>query len=134
VDYGPVQAGGNIKPRRIVKLASVNGDNVVTQASGNSAQMYGISDSRTRRPPIENLDDGYNAIAGENIRVFVVGDVAPVQAGGAFNAGDRLTSDSDGQAIASSGAGQFIIGVALQAALGIGSIVTCRISPDQTQS
>jgi hypothetical protein len=92
-------ATGNIKPLRFV-VASTTTDNQVTQASGTSTRIVGISGPATRYPPWSALDDGFHAIAGENVEMFQPPmKEAYLQLGGTVAAGDLLTSDSDGQGV-----------------------------------
>jgi hypothetical protein len=94
-----VTATGNVKPLRFL-IASTTTDNQVTQASGTSSRIVGISGPGTRYPPWSALDDGFHAIAGENVEVFKPPmKEAYLQLGGTVTAGDLLTSDSDGQGV-----------------------------------
>ncbi len=91
-------AGGNIKPSRFVTLTAAARGKVL--AAGAGAEIYGISQEGTRNTPYSTLDDGYAAIAGENIRIYgpPAKDVLLVL-GGTVAAGDRLKSDADGKGV-----------------------------------
>ena len=92
-------ATGNIKPMRFLIQATTT-DNQVTAASTNSVRLVGISGPGTRYPPWSALDDGFHAVAGENVEVFQPPmKEAYLQLGGTVAAGDLLTSDSDGQGV-----------------------------------
>ena len=90
-------AGGNIAPSRFVKHTTT--ENQVTQC-GSAEKMCGISNQGTRRTPHEDIDDGYAAISGENIRVYGPGETCWVEAGGTIAVDDRLGSDTNGKATA----------------------------------
>jgi len=109
-----VQAGGNVPPSRIVKLSTTADNTVLVSASATSPNI-GVSQKGTRRAPGTGDDDGYAAIAGENLQVYGPSCVAPVEYGGTVAAGDALTSDSAGRAIATTTEGDSCIGWALQA-------------------
>jgi hypothetical protein len=92
-------AAGNIAPSRFVVLTSADGK--VVQAAAATDKLYGISHQGTRRAPFGGLDDGYAAIAGENLCVYGLGakDVLLEIGAGGCAQGDRLTSDVDGKGI-----------------------------------
>ncbi len=91
-------AGGNIKPSRFVTISTTVRGRVTQTTTG--AQIHGISQEGTRNTPYSSLDDGYAAIAGENIRIYGPPnkDVLLV-IGGTVTAGDRLKSDTDGKGV-----------------------------------
>lgn len=93
-----MKASGNISPSRFVKLTTT-ADGEVTQA-GAGEQIYGISQKTTRRTPYGALDDGYAAIAGENVGVHGIGEECLLEAGGTVAPGDRLKSDASGKGVA----------------------------------
>lgn len=64
-------AGGNVLPMSVVKRDTAN-DFKCTQA-GAGDDPLGIVSDWTRNAPFSPLDDGYNAIAGENVKVFMPG-------------------------------------------------------------
>jgi hypothetical protein len=88
-------ANGNIRPSRFVKLDS-SGDNLVAESDADDP-CYGISQAGTRRTPYSSLDDGYAAIAGEDLEVFGVGEVCMLELGATATVGARLKSDADGK-------------------------------------
>jgi hypothetical protein len=131
-------ASGNVSPSTIVYLDNTQPANQVAQASSaTSRPLYGVAQSGTHNTPLtiggQSLDDGYAAIAGGNIAIFTTGDRCMVVAGGAFNPGDLLTSDSSGRAIATTTAGNFIIGTAIDQALAVNQLVEMRVQPFQHQ-
>lgn len=92
------KANGNVAPSRFVKT-DTSGDNLVAQA-GAGEQVFGISQADTRRTPYSTLDDGYCAIAGEDLKVFSVGEVCLLELGGTVTPGNRLKSDANGKGVA----------------------------------
>ena len=92
-------ANGNITPARFVKL-DVTADGRVLQA-GAGEQIYGISQAGTRNTPYSTLDDGFAAIAGENLKIFGPPDKEiMLELGGTVVRGDRLKSDASGRGLA----------------------------------
>jgi hypothetical protein len=108
-------AGGNIAPRRFVKQ-STTAPNTVLQA-GAGDKVFGISQTSSRNAPYLTLDDGFTAIAGEPVRVFGPGEIAPLQYGGTVTAGQRLKSDANGKGIATTADGDEYGAVALQSGI-----------------
>lgn len=108
----PGVAGGNISPSRFVRLSTA-ADNTYLQA-GAGEKIVGVSQKGTRRAPYGSLDDGYAAIAGENILVFAQGMTCGLELGGTVAAGDRLKADADGKGVAA-GTGEEYGAIAPQA-------------------
>lgn len=109
-------AAGNIKPSRFL-IQATSADNKYSQASSaTAAPLVGISQPGTRNTPYSSLDDGYAAIAGENLHVYKSPDnaEAPLQLGGTVAAGDLLTTDSDGRGVTAT-TGDFVGARAQQA-------------------
>ena len=101
-------AAGNIKPSRFVKQSG-QAQGQVAQATGASDQLYGISQEGTRFVPGDiGLDDGYAAIAGENLMIYGAGakDVKLVM-NGAGNPGDLIKSDADGGGLVTTNSGDW---------------------------
>lgn len=122
-----VVAGGNIRPSRIVKISTA-ADNTVLEGTSATTRNIGVAQQGTRNPPGLASDDGFAAIAGENIGVYGPGSgMVPVQLGGTVAAGDALTADSNGLAIATTTEGDQIIGFSFQAGVAndIVSLVMC---------
>lgn len=108
----PLQAGGNIRPCRLLKIGAA--DNLVIEATAATDVIIGVSAPWTRQAPYGSLDDGFHAIAGEPVEIYGQGEIAPVIAGsGGMARGGRITSDGNGQGVAAS-AGNGSVGVALQ--------------------
>ncbi|MYE00424.1 MAG: DUF2190 domain-containing protein [Alphaproteobacteria bacterium] len=103
-DWLPFKAKGAIGARKIVAFDNHAGNSgAVTgealQANGANAASFGVSGTRA-------------VAAGETVEVAAPGYVAQVIFGGAVKIGDLLTSDSDGDAVATTAAGARIVGIA----------------------
>lgn len=98
-------ANGNILPSSFVKIDTTAAMPSVVQASAATDILIGVAKESTDQPPIPQLSGTqYAAVAGENCRVYQVGDSCLMTAGsGGWTAGDRLTSDASGNAITASG-------------------------------
>lgn len=90
-------AGGNISPAVFVML-STTADSTILQATA-GALTIGVSSRSTHTAPLSGLDDGYNAVEGESVRIFVEGEVCGLTLGGTVAAGDRLKATTNGVAI-----------------------------------
>lgn len=106
-------ANGNIRPSRFVKLDTTAVGKVLEADS--AEKTWGISQSGTRRAPQTGIDDGYCAIAGENLQVFEPGDVCWLEAGGTIAIDDFLTPDADGCGVATTSDNALVGAKALQA-------------------
>jgi hypothetical protein len=95
-----MKSNGSIAPCRFVKQ-DTSYDNRVAQA-GAGEKVFGVSQQGTRRTPYGALDDGYAAIAGEDISVYGAHEVCMLELGGTVTRGDRLKADSDGKGVATS--------------------------------
>jgi hypothetical protein len=118
-------AGGNIRPRRLVKVTATNS---VVECTAAGDVPIGVSATGVRNAPYSTLDDGFVAIAGEPVFVFSIGATAPMQAGAAVAAGVRVMSDASGRGIlatATNGA----VGIALQPAAAADQIIDVLVLP-----
>jgi hypothetical protein len=89
-------AGGNIAPAVFVTMSESSGEPVVTVAGAN-ALVWGISPKSSRRMALSGWDDGYAAIAGDNVACFGPGDdEALLTLGGTVTSGQPLKSDGSG--------------------------------------
>ena len=123
----PFVANGNITPSRFVKIDTSADNRVITSGVGDLP--IGVSQQGTRRAPYSTLNDGFCAIAGEELRVFQTGEIAPVEAGAAITRGSRVGSDATGRAI-TAGAAVASGGIALQSAGAAGVIIEVSVVPD----
>lgn len=89
-------ATSNIAPSVFVKLSTTL-DGRVTQC-GAGDKIYGISQPGERNLPYTGLQDGFAAIAGENLMIYGPGSDKDVllKLGGTVAPGDRLKSDANG--------------------------------------
>jgi hypothetical protein len=120
------KAGGNISPCRFVKQ-STTADNTVLQA-GAGETVYGISQAGVRRTPYSSLDDGYAAIAGEDLEVFGVGEVCNLELGGTVTRGDRVKSDANGKGVTSATNGDEYGAIALVSGVS-GDLIQVELKP-----
>ena len=119
-----MKSNDNVAPSRFVKL-DATGDGLVLQA-GAGEKCYGVSQEGTRRTPYGALDDGYAAIAGEDLEVFGAGSECRLEAGGTVAPGDRLKSDASGRGVATTTNLDEYGAVALQAGT-VGKLVRVEV-------
>lgn len=105
-----------IKAYRFVKLTG----NVAENATGSKDNIIGISDT---------IDSPENDIADINITA----EVADIEAGSAFSAGDALTADSEGRAVKAN-EGDNVGAIAYQNATAQGDIVQVIVSIERNLS
>lgn len=121
----PAVSGGNIAPSRFVTPSAV-ADNTVLQATTGSHPI-GVSQAGTRNTPYSTLDDGFAAIATENIHVFGENETCGLEIGsGGCAAGDFLKPDVNGAGVKSSTDGDWYGAISGQAAVQ-GQIVEVEI-------
>lgn len=118
-------ADGNISPACFVKISTAS-NNRVLQAGAND-ELIGVSQKGTRRTPYPGLNDGYAAIQGEGLGVFLLGQTAPLLMGGTVTAGDRLKSDANGNGVTAS-TGDHYGAITPMSAIA-GQIVECQVQP-----
>lgn len=94
--HGPssMLAGGNINPRRFVKLS----DEFTVQQSGSGEAIYGVSHVGQKLAPISG-NSTVAAASGDAVGVYTDGQQCLLDAGGSFSAGAKLRSDADGKAV-----------------------------------
>lgn len=106
-------ANGNIAPSRFVKLDVSNQGRAIQCGTGEAA--FGISQPSTRNLALSGRDDGYAAIAGENVNIIGPGDdEGLLELGGTVTVGDYLKSDTDGKGVTSSSDKEHVNAQALQ--------------------
>lgn len=98
-------ANGNILPSSFVKIDTTQAMPSVVQATANTDILIGISKEAAKDPPIPQVTGTqYAAAAGENCRVYQVGDDCLLTVGaGGLTAGDRVTADASGYGVTASG-------------------------------
>lgn len=100
-------ANGNIKPYRFVKQDTTAVGRVL-QCTGNTDSIFGVSQEGTHLLPGDlGIDDGFAAVAGENLNVYgpPAKDII-LCIGGTVTQGDRLTSEADGRGVSTTTTGQ----------------------------
>lgn len=108
-------AGGNITPSRFV-AQNTSYDSTVDNASSANQRCLGVSQTGTRKAPGTGADDGYAAIAGEPVQVYLPGDIAPLQIGsGGVTRGQLIKTDASGNGVAAATTGQTLQWVHAQA-------------------
>lgn len=100
-------AGGNINPRRFVKMDSTAFR--VVQATANSANL-GIVDTASR-----TFDSALAAASGEPVTILGEGEIVEVECGGNVTVGAFLKSDSNGKAVVVATTGTTIQQICAQA-------------------
>lgn len=122
-------ANGNIAPSRFVKMDATATGKVVA-ATSNTDFIFGISQQGTRNTPYSSLDDGYAAIAGENIRVYTDNEDCWVETGTvttAITPGDHLTASTAGVAIRTVTDKDVYGAIALEPATASGKLIKVRV-------
>jgi hypothetical protein len=88
-------AGGDIRPARFVKIS---GEDTVT-ACGAGEFAIGVSRQHVRSTPLPESTQVNNAIAGDPITPFAMGETCYIEAGGNITAGAFLKSGAAGVAV-----------------------------------
>lgn len=93
-------ANGNVTVSAIVKFDSTAPFRVILAAAATDA-MFGVSSESVDKAPIpQDTSTQYAAIAGEDLKVYELGDRCSLTTGtGGFTAGDAITSDGSGNGI-----------------------------------
>jgi len=125
------KANGNIAPCRFVKLDTTADGRVLQCGAGDKIQ--GISQAGTRRTPYSTLDDGYAAIAGEDLEVFGTAEQPLLELGGTVTRGDRLKADANGAGVTSSTDKDEWGAIALQSGVS-GQLVRVEVHPNNQAS
>lgn len=96
----PYTANGNIPVSVIVKFDSTSPFRVIVAAAATDA-LIGVSSESVDKTPIpQDTSSQYAAQAGEDLKVYVVGDECSLTTGtGGFTTGDAITSDGSGNGI-----------------------------------
>lgn len=94
-------ANGNVSPARfIAPVVSSTGGAKGVQASDPTVLILGVSYNETRFPPNSPADDGYCAIAGENLPYHGPGEICGLILGGTVSSANvPLTTDSAGKGV-----------------------------------
>lgn len=105
-------ASGNINPSVFVKLDTSNNFSVLQ--AGANARTIGITSEGTKYAPGTNSNT-YNAVQGDEVTVYGLGDVCLLTIGsGGCTVGDLLESDANGAGVTSTTSGHAVGAVALE--------------------
>ncbi len=123
-------AAESIYPARFVKLSTVAGATGKVLMASAASNVIGVSQSGTRNAPFPGLDDGYAAIAGENVKVFTAADPAEmpwIEVDAAYPQGTLLKPSTNG--IGTSTVTNLDIAGAIQmeASTAANQLVQCRV-------
>lgn len=122
-------ANGNISGFRFVKLDTTTANRVLQCGAGD--QIYGVAFHGTRNAPYTGLDDGYLAIAGEELAIWGFGQGPGIllALGGTVTQGDRLKADADGRGVKTTTANDEIGAYALVSGVALDVIPVMVIGP-----
>ncbi len=122
---GSFVATGNITQSRFVKLDSGVTGHVAQAGAGDSP--IGVSVQGTRNPSYPGLQDGFAAVSGENIRVYLSNEECMIEVDAAYNPGQLLKPSTGGIATASNADGEIYGAILLDAATAANQLVKCRV-------
>lgn len=108
-------ANGNISPSRAVKYDTTAGvlDRVLQAGAGD--KVIAVSQMGVRYAPWTPLDDGFAAIAGENVACYGPPDRNVVlELGGTVVQGDSLKSDTNGKGVTTTSTGDWVFAIAME--------------------
>lgn len=133
----PLTANGNIPPRRFITSVSGNANfGLAVLATASTAIILGVSADATRNAPGSAGDDGYLAIAGEELPYHGPLQIANLDiAGTVSNMGVLLTTDGSGKGVAtapSDGTTTYYGAVALRAGVSGETIPVFVLPPTPT--
>lgn len=126
-------ANGNISPSRacIVDTSYTGAGIRVIQDGTGGLRVIGVSQKGTRYAGGTGADDGFAAIAGEDIRLHTWQDnhaTCGLELGGTVVAGASLKSDSSGKGVSTTTAADIIFAVALQGGVS-GDVIQVALRP-----
>lgn len=93
----PMIANGNIAPSRFLKQDTTVDNKCLQAGAGN--KLIGVSQRGTRNTPYSTLEDGFCAIAGEDLQIYGPEETCLLELGGTVAAGDRLKADANGKGV-----------------------------------
>lgn len=126
-------ANGNISPMRFVKQDTTSGVKDRVLQAGAGSRIYGVSQQGVRNAPLAGWDDGYAAIAGENLMIFGFPekDVRLELGTGGATVGALLKSDANGCGVITTSTGDEV-GARAEEAGSVGDFIRVTlISPTQ---
>ena len=100
------------------RLVHVTGEDIVTRSTdADGAGQF----------PLGVMTDQVGSASGDAVTVQMSG-IAKIESGAAVAVGPSITTDGSGRGIATTTAGDFCIGIALQASAGAGEIIPVAIT------
>lgn len=115
-------ANGNIAPSRFVVQDTTG--KVVVATSGVS---FGISQQGSRNTPLTGLEDGYAAIAGENIRVYEETEECFLEMSATCSNGAFIAPTTAGKGVATTTDKAAYGAIALQACTAAGQLIKVKV-------
>lgn len=130
LDGIPFVANGSIMPSRGVMIdPTATGGNRVIQAVAGS-RCIGISKNSQRLAKTPFQNDVFAAVAGDPIRCYTNGELAPVELGATVAPNDRVKSDVNGRMIPTTTTGDEIVGIAIQGGA-VGEVIQIEVTPER---
>ena len=127
---GSFVAAGDIRPSRFVKLSTVAGATGKVLQAGATDNVIGVSQQGTRNPAYSSLDDGFAAIAGENVRVYTAADpedMPYIEVDAAYPQGTLLKPSTNGIATATVTNLDIAGAILMEASTAANQLVQCRV-------
>ena len=120
-------AGGTIAPCRFV-VPDPSADETILQCSVGGQPTIGVmQEGQKDTPGLTGSDAIVAAVLGDqNFKVHGLTDVCLIEAGGAFNAGAELMTDTNGRAVYAT-TGYYVGAIALQASAALYKKVLCQV-------
>lgn len=122
---GSFTAVGNIIQSRFVKLATGLTGGVAQAGAGDAP--FGVSQQGTRNPSYPGLQDGFAAVTGENIRVYLTNEECMIEVDAAYNPGTLLKPGASGIATQTTADGDIFGAVQLDQSTAANQLVKCRV-------
>ena len=128
-------ANGNISPCRFVTPSSTNQGKCV-QTTAATQLPVGISGEYTRNQPGSAADDGYAAVAGEEVNVHPPGTICNLTLGGTVGTNALIVSHTDGTGVAwaSSTTAQWIAAMCIVGGVAGDKVPVWMLPPNQYQA
>lgn len=124
---GSFVAGGNITPARFVRLTTTSGSTGFVVNSGAGEAIMGISQQGTRNPSYPGLQDGFAAITGENVRVYLETEETMIEVDASYNPGTLLKSGAIGIGTQVTANNDIYGAVLLDQSTAANQLVKCRV-------
>ncbi len=128
---GSFVASGSLYPGTIVKLDTTSGNTGKVLQAGAGDNCVGVTALGKRNAPLAGLDDGYAAIAGENVRVYTSSDpedMPVVQVDAAYAQGTKIKPGTNGIGTSAASDGDIYIGELAEASSAANQYVQIRVT------